>query len=41
MPGKISCTNVEGGDVVQEGDVLLGTEAMKMEHPVGAPRQEY
>jgi 3-methylcrotonyl-CoA carboxylase alpha subunit len=34
MPGKISRINVSVGDTVEEGDVLLLMEAMKMEHTV-------
>jgi len=37
MPGKISRINFAVGDEVQEGDVLLVMEAMKMEHTVSSP----
>jgi 3-methylcrotonyl-CoA carboxylase alpha subunit len=37
MPGKISRINFAVGDVVEEGDVLLLMEAMKMEHTIVSP----
>jgi 3-methylcrotonyl-CoA carboxylase alpha subunit len=37
MPGKISRINFAIGDSVEEGDVLLVMEAMKMEHTIEAP----
>lgn len=37
MPGKISQINFGVGDTVQEGDVLVVMEAMKMEHTVTSP----
>jgi 3-methylcrotonyl-CoA carboxylase alpha subunit len=37
MPGKISRINANVGDHVQEGDVLVVMEAMKMEHAIEAP----
>jgi 3-methylcrotonyl-CoA carboxylase alpha subunit len=37
MPGKISKINFQVGDAVEEGDVLLLLEAMKMEHQVVSP----
>ncbi len=38
MPGKVFKLLVNAGDEVKEGDVLLTTEAMKMETNVKAPR---
>jgi 3-methylcrotonyl-CoA carboxylase alpha subunit len=37
MPGKVSRINVSIGDTVEEGDVLILMEAMKMEHPILSP----
>ena len=37
MPGKVIAVNVRFGDSVQEGDLLMIVEAMKMEHRVLAP----
>lgn len=37
MPGKISRINFAVGDVVNQGDVLMVMEAMKMEHAIKAP----
>jgi acetyl-CoA carboxylase biotin carboxylase subunit len=37
MPGKIIQIRVEAGKSVQQGDVLVVMEAMKMEHSVAAP----
>jgi propionyl-CoA carboxylase alpha chain len=37
MPGKVISVNVQSGDKVSEGDVLMIVEAMKMEHRVLAP----
>jgi pyruvate carboxylase subunit B len=37
MPGGIIEVNVQAGDVVHEGDVLLVLEAMKMQNEVAAP----
>jgi 3-methylcrotonyl-CoA carboxylase alpha subunit len=37
MPGKISRINFAVGDFVEEGEVLILMEAMKMEHPIHAP----
>ena len=37
MPGGIIEVNVQAGDVVHEGDVLLVLEAMKMQNEVVAP----
>jgi len=34
MPGKVSQINFAVGDMVQEGDVVLVMEAMKMEHEI-------
>ena len=38
MPGKVISVEVQTGDSVREGDLLLIVEAMKMEHRVLAPR---
>jgi 3-methylcrotonyl-CoA carboxylase alpha subunit len=37
MPGRISRIRFAVGDTVQQGDVLLVMEAMKMEHTIEAP----
>jgi propionyl-CoA carboxylase alpha chain len=37
MPGKVLAVHVALGDVVEEGQLLLVLEAMKMEHRVTAP----
>ena len=37
MPGKVLVTHVEVGAVVEEGQLLLVLEAMKMEHRITAP----
>ena len=37
MPGRILSINVEVGDCVEQGDVVLVMEAMKMENPLKAP----
>ena len=37
MPGNILKVNVKPGDVVQEGDLLMILEAMKMENEILAP----
>ncbi|MEA2467354.1 MAG: acetyl-CoA/propionyl-CoA carboxylase, biotin carboxylase, biotin carboxyl carrier protein [Thermoleophilaceae bacterium] len=37
MPGTVLLVNVENGDAVQEGDVLIVLESMKMELSVVAP----
>jgi biotin carboxyl carrier protein len=37
MPGKISRINFQVGDMVEQGDVLLLMEAMKMEHQIISP----
>jgi biotin carboxyl carrier protein len=37
MPAKVIEVNVEAGDKVKSGDVLLKLEAMKMENEVRAP----
>ncbi|MCL2564004.1 MAG: biotin/lipoyl-binding protein [Oscillospiraceae bacterium] len=34
LPGVVACVNVEAGQVVKAGDVLLVLEAMKMENDV-------
>jgi propionyl-CoA carboxylase alpha chain len=39
MPGKVISVNVRSGDRVDEGDVLMIVEAMKMEHRVLAPHR--
>jgi propionyl-CoA carboxylase alpha chain len=38
MPGSILATEVQPGDNVKKGDVLVILEAMKMEHRITAPR---
>jgi len=38
MPGKISSIVVKDGDSVEEGDLIMVLEAMKMEHPIAAPK---
>ena len=38
MTGKIVVVNVQVGDPVAKGDVLVVVEAMKMEQPLTAPR---
>lgn len=38
MPGKIASVLVEDGATVAKGATLLLLEAMKMEHPIRAPR---
>ncbi|HAN30211.1 MAG TPA: hypothetical protein DCQ06_01315 [Myxococcales bacterium] len=38
MTGKVVVVNVEPGDTVSAGDVLVVIEAMKMEQPLCAPR---
>lgn len=37
MPGRISRINFSVGDFVEEGDILMLMEAMKMEHAIHAP----
>jgi len=37
MPGQVRAVYVNVGQQVQEGDVLLILEAMKMEHRIKAP----
>ena len=37
MPGQVIAVHVEVGQMVQQGDVLLILEAMKMEHRIEAP----
>jgi len=37
ITGKIISIEVKAGDKVEEGDVLLYIESMKMENPVMAP----
>ena len=37
MPGTINRINVQAGDAVKKGDVLLVLEAMKMENDICAP----
>jgi propionyl-CoA carboxylase alpha chain len=37
MPGKVIRVTVEAGDNVEEGQVLMILEAMKMEHTIRAP----
>ncbi len=38
IPGTILSINVNAGDTVQEGQVLMILEAMKMENEIMAPR---
>jgi acetyl-CoA/propionyl-CoA carboxylase biotin carboxyl carrier protein len=38
MPGTVWAVNVSNGDAVQEGDVLIVLESMKMELSITAPR---
>ncbi|MCH2164530.1 MAG: acetyl/propionyl/methylcrotonyl-CoA carboxylase subunit alpha [Marinovum sp.] len=38
MPGRVIACTVAAGQHVQEGDTLMVLEAMKMEHPLIAPR---
>jgi 3-methylcrotonyl-CoA carboxylase alpha subunit len=38
MPATVAAVNVEPGQQVMEGDLLIMLEAMKMELPVKAPR---
>ena len=37
MPGTVLLVNVANGDAVEEGDVLLVLESMKMELSITAP----
>ena len=37
MPGNVLATYVSAGDEVEEGQLLLILEAMKMEHRITAP----
>jgi len=39
MPGRIVSIKVKKGDRVEEGDILLVLEAMKMENEITAPRK--
>ena len=36
MPGKVLKLSVKGGDTVKAGDILMVTEAMKMETSIKA-----
>lgn len=38
MPGQVRAVNCTAGDTVKEGETLIVTEAMKMEHSLKAPR---
>jgi len=38
MPGTILKVNVQNGQAVKEGDVLVVLEAMKMENEILAPK---
>ena len=38
MPATVAAVNVEPGQQVSEGDVVIMLEAMKMELPIRAPR---
>jgi biotin carboxyl carrier protein len=37
LPGAVRRVSVAAGDAVEEGDVLMVLEAMKMEHAIRAP----
>lgn len=37
ITGKVISVEVNGGDTVQEGDVICYIESMKMENPILAP----
>ncbi len=37
MPGQVIAVNVQAGESVKQGDVLMTLEAMKMEHRIEAP----
>ncbi len=39
MPGKVLAVEVQAGDAVEEGQLLVIVEAMKMEHRVTAPHK--
>lgn len=39
MPARVTAIEVEPGQAVRKGDILLKLEAMKMELPVRAPRE--
>ena len=38
MPGVVVSTEVQAGDTVKKGQLLMVLEAMKMEHRITAPR---
>jgi biotin carboxyl carrier protein len=38
MPARVASVNVQPGQQVSQGEVLLMLEAMKMELPITAPR---
>lgn len=38
IPGKVTAIHVAPGETVQEGDILVVLDSMKMEHPFRAPR---
>jgi len=38
MPGKINNIALNDGDEVEEGEIVMVLEAMKMEHPIVAPK---
>lgn len=38
MPGKVTATHIQSGDMVEEGQLLMILEAMKMEHSILAPQ---
>ena len=38
MPGVVVSTEVQVGDAVEKGQLLMVLEAMKMEHRITAPR---
>ena len=39
MPGRVTMVEVEVGQVVARGEILLVVEAMKMEHRITAPHE--
>ena len=40
MPGNVLATHIKEGDTVEQGQLLLILEAMKMEHRITAPITE-
>jgi biotin carboxyl carrier protein len=39
IPGRVAAISVTEGAIVQQGDVMLVLDSMKMEHPIRAPIQ--